>query len=180
MDPMEAENLLKKIDRRLQSVEQILPTQPTRVEMQEAVAPLASKDELRAAVARLATKDELEAAVARLATKEELRAAVAPLATKEDLRAFPTRQEVDKMIATAVAPLATRAEMLEEGERTRRHFDIVAEGLRDDIGLIAESQAAMRADIARGRKELDAIVKNHEKRITRLEASDARRRKAGK
>jgi len=48
---------LENLDRRLASVEQILPT-------------LATKDEIRV----LATNEELSGAVARLATKEELRA----------------------------------------------------------------------------------------------------------
>ncbi len=165
MDPMEAENLLKKIDRRLQTVEQILPTQPSRVEMEQAIAPLATKQELQAAVAQLATKEELRAAVAQLATKEELRAAT------EELRAE---------LQAEIAPLATRAEVREEGERTRRHFDVVAESLRDGIRLVAESQAALQAEVRRNRKDLEAALKNHEKRIVRLEASDARRRKAGK
>ena len=51
---------LGNLDRRVDRIEQFLPT-------------LATKDELREAVARLATKDELAEAVARLATKDELR-----------------------------------------------------------------------------------------------------------
>jgi len=167
MDAMEAEDLLKKLDRRMQNVEQILPTLPTREEMRaeiraeirEAVRPLATKEEL----AKLVTNDKLEGIVATLATKEDLAAAIAPLATKADL-------------AAAIAPLATKAEMREEGERTRQHFDVVAESLRDDIRLIAESQVALQAEVRPGRKDLDGRLNNHDKRITRLEASDARKR----
>ena len=167
MDAMEAEDLLKKLDRRMQNVEQILPTLPTREEMRaeiraeirEAVRPLATKEEL----AKLVTNDKLEGIVATLATKEDLAAAIAPLATKADL-------------AAAIAPLATKAEMREEGERTRQHFDVVAESLRDDIRLIAESQVALQAEVRLGRKDLDGRLNNHDKRITRLEASDARKR----
>ena len=68
-----------------------------------------------------------------LATKEELRTAIAdaiaPLATREELRA-------------AVAPLATKEELREEGERSRRHMDIVGEALRTDIQLLAEHLAS--------------------------------------
>ena len=167
MDAMEAEDLLKKLDRRMQNVEQILPTLPTREEMRaeiraeirEAVRPLATKEEL----AKLVTNDKLEGIVATLATKEDLAAAIAPLATKAEL-------------AAAIAPLATKAEMREEGERTRQHFDVVAESLRDDIRLIAESQVALQAEVRLGRKDLDGRLNNHDKRITRLEASDARKR----
>ena len=81
----------------------------------------------------LATRDEsdaaLAAAVAALATKEDLKLAVAPLATKEELR-------------LAIAPLATKEELREEGERSRRHMDIVGEALRSDIQLLAEHVAS--------------------------------------
>jgi adenine C2-methylase RlmN of 23S rRNA A2503 and tRNA A37 len=80
MRPMDATMIdehLENIDRRLTSLEQILPT-------------LATKDELTT----LATKEELSAAVALLATKEELRAAVAPLATKDDIHELRRHMEV--------------------------------------------------------------------------------------
>ncbi len=148
MDAMEAENLLKKLDRRLQNVEQILPTLPTRDEMHAAIAE---------AVRPLPTRDERHAAIAE---------AVGPL---------PTRDEMHAAVAEAVGPLATRAEMREEGERTRRHFDVVAESLREDIRLIAEGQLALQAEVRQGRTELNGRLKNHEVRITRLEASQARK-----
>jgi hypothetical protein len=76
MKSMKIEQVVRNIDRRLDRVEQILPT-------------LASKDELAAAIAPLATKEELRAAIAPLATREEMhtaiQAAVAPLATKQAL-----------------------------------------------------------------------------------------------
>jgi hypothetical protein len=54
-----------------------------------------------------------------------LRAAVAPLATREELRA-------------AVALLATKEELREEGERLRRHMDVLIEAQRGDIHMLAE------------------------------------------
>ena len=51
-----------------------------------------------------------------LATKEELRAAIEPLATKEELRQT----------------------VREEGECSRRHMDVLIEGQREDIQLLAE------------------------------------------
>ena len=69
----------------------------------------------------LATKADLEAAIEPLATRAELRAAIEPLATRTELHA-------------AIA---------ESEERMRRHFDVVAESLRDDIRLIAEGLAAL-------------------------------------
>lgn len=80
----------------------------------------------------------IEQILPTLATKDELQAAIAPLATRDEMHAA---------IQAAVAPLATREEMRaaikEEGERTRRHFDVVAESLRDDIRLLAESQVTL-------------------------------------
>lgn len=136
MDPSEAGVVIKKLDRRLERVEQILPTLPTR--------------------------DELQAAIAPLVTEEKLQAAIAPLATKEELRA-------------AIAPLATRDYVAEEGARTRRHFDVVAERMRDDIKLVAEGHAALR----RHATETDRTLKEHDRRLNRLEtpATGARRTK---
>ena len=45
-DPMIATHL-KNLGRRLQKVEQILPTLATKAELQSAIAPLATKEELR-------------------------------------------------------------------------------------------------------------------------------------
>jgi hypothetical protein len=139
MDTMEAEGLLKKLDRRVERIEQFLPTLAARDEMHAAI---------REAVAPLATRDEMHAAI---------REAVAPLASREELRA-------------AIAPLATREEMKREAGETRRHFDVVAEGLRDDIRLIAENQIAMLDRLDSTRKEVAAVLDNHERRLTRLEA----------
>ena len=48
------------------------------------------------------------------------------LATKDDVKAY-----------------ATKDDMREEGERARRHFDIVAEKMKQDIALIAEGHQAL-------------------------------------
>ncbi len=116
---------LENLDRRLAKVEQFLPTLATKEGLQGAIAPLATKEEVQAAIALLATKEELQAAIASLATKEELQAAIALLATKEELQA-------------AIALLATKEELREEGERSRRHMDVLSERQRGDIQLLAE------------------------------------------
>ena len=77
---------LENLDRRLASVEQILPT--------------------------LATKDDLKV----LATKQEL------------------REEGER----------SRRHMDDVGERSRRHMDVLAESLRDDIHLIAAHVASAK------------------------------------
>ena len=40
--------------------------------------------------------------------------------------------------------LATKEELREEGERSRRHMDVLAESLRDDIHLIAAHVASAK------------------------------------
>jgi hypothetical protein len=193
MDAMSLEQVVRTIDRRLDRVEQILPTLATRddihpaireavaplatrqqmhVAIREAVAPLATKEELRAAVAPLATKKELREAVAPLATKEELRAAVAPLATKEELRA-------------AVAPLATKTEMdtlerklTDQIEQSRVHSRALFENLKDDIRLLAEGVVNVQTTLD---EMIRPMLGNHERRIAVLETgrgpAPARRRR---
>ena len=126
MDFRTMEEAVENLNRRVDRIEQILPTLATKDDLQKAIAPLATKEELRRAIAPLATKEELRRAIAPLATKEELRRAIAPLATKEEVRA--------------------------EGERTRAHFDAVAERLEEQIRLLAEGLLSL------------------EQRLTRLEA----------
>jgi hypothetical protein len=107
---------LENLDRRLAKVEQILPT-------------LATKDEM----AVLATKVE----VAVLATKVEM----AVLATKEEMAVFATKDE----IAVLATKEEMRREIRDEGERSRRHMDIIAEALHSDIRLLAERAASDRS-----------------------------------
>jgi len=174
MSRMDLEQVVRDTNRRLDRVEQILPTLPTREELDGRIAKLATKEELQAAIAPLATKEELRAAIAPLATKEELRAAVAPLATKEELRA-------------AVAPLATKEELgavkrdlealgqrldariTEESERSRRETRVLFESLKDDIRIVAEGVASVQTTIDQA---IRPVLLNHERRITTLEDGD--------
>lgn len=77
-----------------------------------------------------------------LATKAEMRDAVA-----EAVAPLATRTEMHEAIAAAIAPLATREEMrtaiAEEGERSRRHTNVLVEHVRSDIGLLAEHLSAV-------------------------------------
>jgi hypothetical protein len=115
MDQPELVESVKKIDLRLEGIEQFLPT---------------------------------------LATKDELRAQA--LASKEDLRA-------------AVALLATRAELREESERTRRHSQVLFESLRDDIRIVAEAQLSALAEFRSISQQHRQTPDNHELRLVRLE-----------
>lgn len=70
--------------------------------------------------------------------------------------------------------LATRAELREESERTRRHFDIVAERLRDDIRLLDEGQASLAVQFQELRIEVTEVkneIGRRDARFTRFEAS---------
>ena len=116
MDQSELVESVKKIDLRLEGIEQFLPT---------------------------------------LATKDELRAQA--LASKEDLRA-------------AVALLATRAELREESERTRRHSQVLFESLRDDIRIVAEAQLSALAEFRSISQQHRQTPDNHELRLVRLES----------
>jgi len=87
---------------------------------------------------------KVEQILPTLATKEELRAAIAPLATKDELKALATKEE----LRAAIAPLATREELREEGERSRRHMDVLIEGQREDIQILAEHLTVVMARLA--------------------------------
>ena len=161
MDQDDMEQGFRNLDRRVERVEQILPTLATKDDLQAAIKPLATKAELRAAI---------DKAVEPLATKAELRAAVRPLATKAELRTA---------IDEAVAPLATKAELQgaiggAEG-RMRTHFDVVTESLRDDVRLIAAGMAdlSQRMDQLRGELKTDIAV--IDRRLMRVEARGASR-----
>ena len=103
----------------------------------------------------LATKEDLKA----LATKDDLKA----FATKDDVKAFPTRDEVNLLIE-------------EEGKRTRRHFDVVAEDMKDSIKVIADGHKALGDRITNLGRDIRSVLDNHERRITNLEASKRKRR----
>ena len=102
----------------------------------------------------LAAKEDLKA----FATKDDLKA----YATKEDLKAYPTRDEVKTMIE-------------KDGERTRRHFDVVAEEIKSSVQKIAEGHEVLGARIEGVRTELKADIAHHERRITRLESGKRRK-----
>jgi hypothetical protein len=62
-----------------------------------------------------------------------------------------------------------KAAIGEEGERTRRYFDVVAERLETSINLIAEGHAHLDAKIDGVRRELKADIAGLDRRVTKLE-----------
>ena len=104
-------------------------------------------DRMEAAIENIDTRiARVEQILPTLATREALREAIAPLATREEMRAA-----IQSAVASAIAPLATRAEMYaaikEEGERSRRHTDVLIEDVRDDNRLILEHLIALSARV---------------------------------
>jgi ribosomal protein L23 len=150
MDDAMIATQFENLDRRLARVEQILPALATKDDLKA----LTTKEELRLAVERLATREELHRAVEPLATREELHRAVEPLATKEELRRAVEPLATKEELRRAVEPLATREELRalevtlrreirEEGDRSRRHMEIITEAQRDDIRMLAEHLSAV-------------------------------------
>lgn len=84
----------------------------------------------------------IEQILPTLATKADLER----LATKADLERFVTKADLEPL-ATKVELEELRREMYEEGTRTRSYFDVVAEGLNDQIRLVAEGLAHVMAKL---------------------------------
>ena len=93
--------------------------------------------------------DRIEQILPTLATKDDLRKAIAPLATKEEVRA--------------------------EGERTRAHFDAVAERLEEQIRLLAEGLLSLTRQFEEFKAETNARFAEMDRRLARLEARYAER-----
>jgi ubiquinone biosynthesis protein UbiJ len=93
---------------------------------------------------------------------EAIRKAVEPLVTRDEMR---------EAIGKAIEPLATKVDVREEGLRTRRHFDVVAESLTGDIRLIAEGQVHLQQSFEELRTELKTDMAGLDRRLMRLEAS---------
>ncbi len=131
-------------------LEGVIRNVDSRLKRVEQILPtLATREDLREEAGKL--REE----ASKLATKEELREAVSTLATKDELKELGTD---------------LRAEMREEGERTRRHFDVVAERLEDKITLLAEGQAAIHEKMDRGFGEVRSELTKLDRRVTSLEA----------
>ena len=99
----------------------------------------------------------IEQILPTLVTKDDLQKAIAPLATKEELR-------------NAVAGLATKEEVRAEGERTRAHFDAVAERLEEQIRLLAEGLLSLTRQFEEFKAETNARFAEMDRRLARLEA----------
>ena len=121
----EIERVLRSVDVRVSTIEQILPTLATKHDLER----FATKEDL----GRFATKEDLE----RFATREDLERFVTKEDLKEELKRFPTREEMKREIADAVVML--RAEI----EASRRHALVLHEDVKADIRMLAEHLATV-------------------------------------
>jgi hypothetical protein len=124
----EMERVLESLDRRLATVEQILPTLAGKADLER----FATKTDLE----RFATKTDLE----RFATKADLER----FATKEDLERFATKEDL-KRFATKVdlERFPTKQDLREGLDGARRHAEVLFEAVRDDVRLVAEGLASL-------------------------------------
>jgi len=88
------------------------------------------------------------------------------LATKDEIRNLATKDEI--------ARYATKEDMLAEGERTRAHFDVVAERLESQIRVIAEGLMSLDQRFEDFRTETRTNFATVDRRLLRLEAGAAR------
>lgn len=111
----------------------------------------------------------------RVSTVEQI---LPTLATKTDLADLRAAMKAD--LAAAIAPLATKADITADLQRaadeTRRHFDVVAEGLRADIRIIAEGVVSLHARVDAHHAQTTGVLAEHDRRLTRLETSRPTRR----
>src|SRR6516225_3725475 len=99
-------------------------------------------------------------------------------ATKDDLKAFATKEDFNLCVTKEDAKaFATKDDVREEGERTRRHFDMVADQMRDQIALIAEGHKALESSSNARFNEIKTVLDKHDKRIMKLEAESIKRRR---
>ena len=109
----------------------------------------------------LATKDDLKG----FPTKDDPKG----FATRDDLKGFPTKDDPKGF--------ATKDDVREEGERTRRHFNAVAERIEASVKGIAEGHEATKAHVNTQLNEVSTTLASHDRRIMKLEADSMKRRR---
>ena len=108
-------------------------------------------------MAQRALEQRVENLEHRVVTVEQI---LPTLATKADLAELKT---------------SLKAEVRAESEQTRRHFDVVAEGMRADVRLIAEGLDALRVSTDARHADIMGVRMQHDRRLTRLENPPTRR-----
>ncbi len=123
MDHDEMEQDLRNLDRRVDQIEQILPSLATKDDLQAAIEPLATKAELQAAIEPLATKAGLQSAVAGAEHRMRTHFDVATESLHDDIRLIAEglavlSQKVDQNhseLKTDIAGLDRRLMRIEAG-----------------------------------------------------------------
>lgn len=122
------------------------------------------------------TESRVEAALHKLDERVERIEQILPtLATRDDLKGFPTQND-PKGFATKddLKTFATRDDVREEGERTRRHFDAVAEEFLSQVKLVSEGTAFLSERVDRELGDVRSTVRALDRRVIRLEAGKTR------
>ena len=142
MSPAEMERVLRDVDVRTSTIERILPTLATKVDLDR----FATKEDLQ----RFATKEDLQ----RFATKEDLQR----FATKEDLERFATKEDLARYAARAEERFATKDDLTEavtmlraEIQESRRYALVLHEDVKADIRILAEHLARVLERLDRER-----------------------------
>jgi hypothetical protein len=63
-----------------------------------------------------------------------------------------------------------RAMIMESAQETRRHFDVVAEGMRSEVRVIAEGHTMLSEKLDRFQDEVRREFRRVDRRLLRLEA----------
>lgn len=157
MDLRDLKEDVKDLDRRLERVDQILPT-------------LATKEELREEGER--TRRYMDAVVETAMRETRGHTDVAVETAMREMRGHTDavvetamRKTLDHMDAVVAAAM----------RETRVHFDVVAESILDKITLLAEGHAVLNGKHDSLKHETQGRLANHDLRITRLEAKRPRR-----
>ena len=103
MIPEQMEQVLGNVDRRVERIEQILPTLATKADLQAAIEPLATRADLRAAIEPLATRAELRDTVTQF--QAALDKAERRMRTHFDVVTESLRDDI-QLLATALANLS--------------------------------------------------------------------------
>ena len=129
--PMEIEDRFDNLDRRLDRIEQILPTLATREDLRV----YATKEDLRKALENYPTKADLAEALKNYPTKADLAEALKNYPTKADLaealKNYPTKADLTEALGQAFEHAETNARI--------RHEDLV-----EKIRMLGESWSTRR------------------------------------
>ena len=125
MQPSRMEQRTEHLERRVDRIEQVLPT-------------LATKEDLKATEQRMQTHvvNAIERSEQRMQT--HVANAIERSEQRMQTHVASAIERSEQRMQTHVASAIERSE-----QRTRTHFDVVAESLRDDIRLVAEAVAAL-------------------------------------